>query len=369
MTNLHAIHQQGQSLWYDNMKRNLITSGGFAKLIQDGIVGVTSNPAIFAAAIGTGTDYDAAITALVKQGKNEPKDLYEHLAIDDIRQTTDLFRSVYETSSFVDGYISLEVSPHLAHDTAGTIAEAVRLHATVDRPNLMIKVPATAEGLPAITELISRGISVNVTLLFAVEAYEKVALAYMAGLEKRLAAKQPLSNIASVASFFVSRIDSLVDELLTKANKAPELLGTIAIANAYEAYAKFLELEASPRWAKLKAAGAQPQRLLWASTSTKNPSYPKTKYVDALVAPQTVNTIPPETVNALLEGVTSPRSSFTDDWSNTLATARKQLKSLADAGVSLQQVTEQLLSEAIKKFADPFDQLLATLKTKAEKLK
>jgi transaldolase len=368
MTNLHAIHQQGQSLWYDNMKRNLITSGGFAKLIQDGIVGVTSNPAIFAAAIGTGTDYDAAITALVKQGKNDPKDLYEHLAIDDIRQTTDLFRSVYETSSFVDGYISLEVSPHLAHDTAGTIAEAVRLHATVDRPNLMIKVPATAAGLPAITELISRGISVNVTLLFAVEAYEKVALAYMAGLEKRLAAKQPLSNIASVASFFVSRIDSLVDELLTKANKAPELQGTIAIANAYEAYAKFLELEASPRWAKLKAAGAQPQRLLWASTSTKNPSYPKTKYVDALVAQQTVNTIPPETVNALLEGVTSPRTSFTDDWSNTLTTARKQLKSLADAGISLQQVTEQLLNEAIKKFADPFDQLLGTLKTKAEKL-
>jgi transaldolase len=363
-TTLHAIHQLGQSLWYDNMKRSLLTGGGFKQLIADGIVGCTSNPAIFAAAIGQGNDYDAAITAAVKQGVKEPKALYEHLAIEDIRQATDLFRPVYDESRGVDGYVSLEVSPHLAHDTAGTIAEAVRLHAAVARPNLMIKVPATPAGLPAITDLISRGISVNVTLLFAVEAYEKVALAHMAGLEKRQAAGQSVTGIASVASFFVSRIDTLVDELLKKAEKAPELQGKIAIANAYEAYAKFLELEASPRWQALAKAGAQPQRLLWASTSTKNPAYPKTLYVDALVAPKTVNTIPPETVDALLKATGTKPVSFTANWNQHLVTARKQLADLAATGIKLKDVTEQLLTEAVKKFADPFDQLLASLAKK-----
>ncbi|HMP17175.1 MAG TPA: transaldolase, partial [Gemmatales bacterium] len=351
MTNLQAIHQLGQSLWYDNMKRSLLTSGGFTQLIQQGIVGVTSNPAIFASAMGTGTEYDAALSTLVKQGKSSPKELYEELAIEDIRLAADLFRPVYESSRFVDGYVSLEVSPHLAHDTAGTLAEAVRLHARVDRPNLMIKVPATPAGLPAITELVSQGICVNVTLLFAVEAYEQVALAYMQGLEKRMAGGQPLQQVSSVASFFVSRIDTLVDDLLQKKNIASELAGKIAIANAYEAYAKYQELVSSSRWQALHAAGAQSQRLLWASTSTKNPNYPKTKYVDALIAPHTVNTIPPETVNALLESPTSSRTSFTADWSRKLQEARKQLQALAASGISLSQVTQQLLEEAIRKFA------------------
>ncbi|MFO0816216.1 MAG: transaldolase [Gemmatales bacterium] len=364
-TTLHAIYQTGQSLWYDNMKRSLLTGGGFKKLIEDGIVGVTSNPAIFAAAIGQGNDYDAAIAAAVQKGIREPKALYEQLAIDDIRQATDLFRAVYDKTNAIDGYVSLEVSPHLAHDTVGTIAEAVRLHAAVDRPNLMIKVPATPAGLPAITELLSRGISVNVTLLFAVEAYEKVALAHMAGLEKRLAAGQSLKNIASVASFFVSRIDTLVDELLKKTDQAAKLSGKIAVANAYEAYARFLELEAGPRWQKLAQAGAQPQRLLWASTSTKNPAYPKTKYVDALVAPRTVNTIPPDTVEALLQAKDTKPVSFTANWKQHLSEARQQLADLAATGIKLTDVTEQLLAEAVKKFADPFDQLLGSLAKKA----
>lgn len=367
-TNLNAIGRLGQSLWYDNMRRGLIDSGAFKQLIAEGIVGVTSNPAIFAAAIGQSTDYDKSIVTALQKGIREPKALYEYLALDDIRRAADVFSRVNEKTRAVDGYISLEVSPHLANDTAGTVAEAIRLHAAVDRTNVMIKVPATPAGLPAITELISRGINVNVTLLFSVTAYEQVALAYMSGLERRQAAGQKVVPIASVASFFVSRIDTLVDELLSKSNHGSALLGQIAIANAYEAYAKFLELEASPRWQRLLNAGAQPQRLLWASTSTKNPSFPKTKYVDALIAPKTVNTIPPDTVQALLDAPMQEHVSFTADWETKLHTARTQLTKLAEAGVSLTKVTEQLLTEAIKKFSDPFDQLLATLEQKASTL-
>lgn len=368
MSNLKTIGSLGQSLWYDNMRRGLIESGQIAKLIADGIVGVTSNPAIFAAAIGQSTDYDQAIKDALKKGIREPKALYEHLAIDDIRRATDLFRPVYEQSKATDGYVSLEVSPLLAHDTPGTIAEAVRLHAAVDRPNVMIKVPATPAGLPAITELITRGISVNVTLLFSVDSYEKVAKAYMDGLEHRQTAGLPIANVASVASFFVSRIDTLVDEMLTKSSKAPALQGQIAIANAYVAYAKFLQLESSLRWQLLVKAKAQPQRLLWASTSTKNPNYPKTKYVDALIAPKTVNTIPPDTVQALLENSSLTFKSFTTDWNDRLAKAYHQLANLEDAGISLTQVTDQLLTEAVKKFADPFKQLLTQLQQKSSTL-
>jgi transaldolase len=370
MTILNTIHKLGQSLWYDNMRRGLIDSGGFAKLISDGIVGVTSNPAIFAVAIGQSTDYDQAIAQGLKQGIREPKALYEYLAIDDIRRVTSLFRPEYDRTKAGDGYVSLEVSPLLAHDTAGSIAEAVRLHTAVDRPNVMIKIPATPEGLPAITDLIARGICVNITLLFSVDAYEKVTNAYMEGLERRQKAGQPLANIASVASFFVSRIDSLVDEMLSKSSHPPAkaLLGEIAVANAYEAYAKYEAIIASPRWKQLAKAGAQPQRLLWASTSTKNPAYPKTKYVDALIAAQTVNTIPPDTVQALFDTAGQPRAAFTADWGPHLAKARGQLASLAETGISLTKATDQLLAEAIKKFADPFNQLLGSLQKKATAL-
>ncbi len=370
MTILNTIHKLGQSLWYDGMSRGLIDSGGFAKLISDGIVGVTSNPAIFAAAIGKSTDYDQAIALGLKKGIKEPKALYEYFAIDDIQRVTNLFRPEYDRTKAGDGYVSLEVSPLLAHDTAGSIAEAVRLHAAVDRPNLMIKIPATPEGLPVITDLIARGICVNITLLFSVDAYEKVTNAYMTGLEQRQKAGQPLANIASVASFFVSRIDSLVDEMLSKSSHpaAKALLGEIAVANAYEAYAKYEAVIASPRWKALAKSGAQPQRLLWASTSTKNPAYPKTKYVDALIAPQTVNTIPPDTVQALFDTANQPRAAFTADWEPHLAKARAQLASLAETGISLTKATDQLLAEAIKKFADPFNQLLGLLQKKAAAL-
>lgn len=365
MTTLQNIQKLGQSLWYDNMRRGLIDSGAFGQLISDGITGVTSNPAIFAAAISKSTDYNTAVSQAVAQGIREPKALYEHLAIDDIRRAADLFKPVYDRSHAHDGYVSLEVSPHLAHDTEGTVAEAVRLHGTVGRPNLMIKVPATAAGLPAITRLIAQGISVNVTLLFAVGAYEQVADAYMKGLEQRLAEKKPVASIASVASFFVSRIDTLVDELLGKKTGFDSLKGQIAIANAYEAYASFLKLEASSRWKQLASAGAQPQRLLWASTSTKNPAYPKTMYVDALIAEKTVNTIPPETVTALLESPAQQRGRFSDQWDACIKSARTKLEQLDKAGISLTKVTDQLLEEAIKKFAEPFDQLLGNLEQKA----
>ncbi len=370
MTSLQIIHEMGQSLWYDNMKRGLIDSGGFAKLISDGIVGVTSNPAIFAAAIGQSTDYDQAIAAALNQGIREPKALYETLAIDDIRRVADLFRPVFDRTKGGDGFVSLEVSPHLAHDTPGSISEAVRLHAAVERPNLMIKVPATPAGLPVITDLIARGISVNVTLLFSVDAYVNVTNAFMDGLEHRQTAGLPINNIASVASFFVSRIDTLVDDLLSKSahSAATGLKGEIAVANAYDAYAKYLAIVDSPRWKLLAKTGARPQRLLWASTSTKNPAYPKTKYVDALVAPNTVNTIPPETVQALLDTPNAKRVAFTTEWSRNFDRARGQLVKLNATGVSLKQATDQLLTEAVKKFADPFDQLLNSLKQKAATL-
>jgi transaldolase len=282
-----------------------------------------------------------------------------------------LFRATYESTQGLDGYVSLEVSPHLAHDTEATIAEAVRLRGAVDRPNAMIKIPATPAGLPAITAVIGQGINVNVTLLFAVSSFEKVAQAYMAGLERRLSAGHSIKNIASVASFFVSRIDTLVDELLTKPGVPDEgrsLLGQLAVANAYIAWEKYLQLQGSPGWKKLAEFGARPQRLLWASTSTKNPAYPKTKYVDSLLAANTVNTIPPETVRAIMEAPVQKLEPFTARWDQNLAWARKTLSALAQTGISLDAVTEQLLQEAVKKFADPFDQLLRTLEEKAKAL-
>jgi transaldolase len=398
-TPLHAIGQLGQSLWYDNMRRGLLTGGGFAQLIRDGIVGCTSNPAIFAQAIGKSSDYDDAIKRLAARGIREPKQLYEHLAIEDIQRAADLFRPVFESSQGVDGFVSLEVSPHLAHDTQGTIAEAVRLRHAVDRPNVMIKVPATPAGFAAITALITQGVNINVTLLFAVDAYEQVAHAYMAGLEERHASGREVKSVASVASFFVSRIDTLVDEMISRPgglldppfpplprggdpplpprirggvrggeeqkDRLRALLGQVAVANAYIAYSKYLELEASPRWEKLALSGARPQRLLWGSTSTKNPAYPKTKYVDALIAADTVNTIPPETVQAILESPADKKwEPFTIRWQQNLAWARSILQKLDLAGISLKSVTDQLLREAVKKFADPFDQLLAALQAK-----
>jgi len=367
--NIAAVRRLGQSLWYDNLHRGMLVDGTFQKLLDEGIVGVTSNPAIFAAAMGKGTAYDAALRQLLHD-HHDPKELYEHLAVEDIRRVADMLRPIHEATHGVDGYVSLEVNPHLAFDTKATTDEGLRLRNWVDRPNLMIKVPGTPAGLPAITALTAQGVNVNVTLLFAVDRYRQVAEAFMTGLEQR--GKQDLRQTASVASFFVSRIDTLVDDLLTrdpaKKAKGHSLLGQVAIANAYLAYETYQALIATDRWKRLAAAGARPQRVLWASTSTKNPAYPKTKYVDALLAPETVNTIPTETVEAVTAATNFKPISFLDRWPENLAWAKTTLNTLAEAGVSLQAVTDQLLQEAVKKFSDPFDQLLAGLKQKAATL-
>jgi transaldolase len=371
-----AIRKLGQSLWYDNVHRGLLDSGAFQKLVDQGISGVTSNPAIFAAAMGKGSDYDTSLRELLKSNR-DPKSLYEHLAVEDIRRVADMLRREYEATEGGDGYVSLEVSPHLAHDTKATIEEALRLRNWVDRPNLMIKVPGTPAGLPAITTLLAQGINVNITLLFSVARYRQVAEAYLAGLEQR---ERDIRNVASVASFFVSRIDTLVDDLITKpggllkvaddkntTRKCQQVVGQVAVSIAYLAYETYLEVIASERWNRLASQGARPQRVLWASTSTKNPEYPKIKYVEALIAPDTVNTIPPETVEAVMATTFTPKS-FLERWPDNLGWAKGILKTLAEVGISLDAVTDQLLLEAVKKFADPFDQLLGTLKQKVHSL-
>jgi transaldolase/glucose-6-phosphate isomerase len=373
-TPLIALQRLGQSVWLDYIRRDLLTSGELRKLVDEGVVGLTSNPAIFEKAILGSKEYDAGIRQTrISFEAEKPVEIYERLAIEDIQMAADILRPAYDRTAGRDGYVSLEVSPHLAHDTQATIDEARRLRAAVARPNLMIKVPGTPAGVPAIQQLIREGISVNVTLLFAVEAYEAVAQAYIAGLEQRIAAGEPVDRVASVASFFVSRIDTLIDEQLEKAAASTSessrrarllgLCGKIAIANAKIAYVRYQELIASKRWQALAARGARPQRLLWASTSTKNPAYPKTIYVDELIGPDTVNTLPPETLDAF-RAHGQPRVTLTLG----LEEARRQLQELAALGISLQAATDQLLKEAVKKFADPFDKLLKAIDLKRQAL-
>lgn len=378
---LIAIQDHGQSIWYDNIRRGLITSGELAAMIAgDGVVGVTSNPAIFTAAITGSPDYDATLKTLVDQRVGTAMQIYERLAIEDIRMAADVLHPVYERTRRVDGYVSLEVSPYLAHDTQATIAEARRLFAAVGRPNVMIKVPGTPAGIPAIETLIGDGININVTLLFAIDRYEQVAAAFMSGLEKRAAAGGDVAAVASVASFFVSRVDTLVDDriagpgqLLDKTtdpaarDKLKSLVGKVAIANAKLAYARYRELYATDRWRSLAARGAMPQRLLWASTSTKNAKYPKTLYVDELIGPQTVNTLPAETVVAFRESG-SVRPSLTENWDANIAAARRIIDTLAEVGISMAEVTDALLQDAVKKFSDPFDKLLASIEKKRQSM-
>lgn len=377
-TPIRDVLQFGQSIWYDNIRRGLITSGELQHMVEeDGLMGVTSNPAIFEKAMAGSVDYDQAIRALVAQGVGSAQELYERLAIEDIQLAADVLYPVWQHSGGRDGYVSFEVSPYLAYDTEATIKEALRLHAAVGRENLLMKVPATAQGMGAITELISRGISVNVTLLFAIEAYEAAANAYMSGLEALLERGGEPGKVASVASFFVSRIDSLIDDWIERALAlagVPErreqlkgLLGRVAIANAVLAYGRYRELCASQRWKALAARGARPQRVLWASTSTKNPHYPKTMYVDALIGADTVNTIPDETYREF-RAHGRPRESLTENWAENLEQARETIALLGELGVSLKQATDQLLAEGVKKFCDPFDQLLATVERKREQL-
>jgi transaldolase len=367
---LLELQKIGQSVWLDYIRRDLITSGELKRLIdEDGLRGITSNPSIFEKAIAGSTDYAGFLDQLRAQGLSSG-DIYERIAVRDIQDSADLMSSVYKATSKRDGYVSLEVSPTLARDTKGTIEEARRLWKTVARPNIMIKVPGTPEGVPAVRQLISEGININITLLFAQEAYLKVAEAYIEGLEAALKAGIDISGIASVASFFVSRIDSLVDSMIddrlktaTPPSQDHELLrslhGKVAIANAKQAYRSYQQMIAGTRWKDLAAKGAQVQRLLWASTSTKNPKYRDVLYIEELIGPDTVNTIPPATMDAFRDHGIVRRTLDAD-----VAAADKTMTNLEKAGISMQKVTDQLLEEAIKLFADAFQKLLAAVEQK-----
>lgn len=356
MNPLLALHAQGQSPWLDYIRRDLLTSGELARLIrEDGIRGLTSNPAIFEKAIVGTALYDAAIAAAPT---SDPEALFEALAIADLRAAADVFLPLYRDSAGADGFVSLEVSPRLANDTAGTVQAAKRLWQAVDRPNLMIKIPGTAAGVAALPEVLAEGISVNVTLLFAREAYAAVHEAWMAGAERYLAAGGDPARLASVASFFVSRLDTLADPTL------PEpLRGRLAIANARLAYADFRAALATPRWQALAAAGMRPQRLLWASTGTKNPAYPETLYVDALIGPDTVNTLPPATLEAFRRSGTVARTVDRDR-----DEAARTLEAAAAGGFDLAAATERLCAEGIAQFETAYAQLLAALATKRQRL-
>jgi len=355
---LRRLSAFGQSIWLDDIRRNWLADGTLARLIaDDAVTGVTSNPAIFEKAIAGHHDYNNAIAGLVRQGRNA-LEIYEALVVEDVQRAAELLRGVYEETRGRDGYVSLEVSPRLAHDTAATIAEAQRLWARVARPNLMIKVPATDAGLPAIRELIASGINVNVTLLFSVARYHEVASAYLDGLDTRRQAGGPLAGVTSVASFFLSRIDTLVDSQLDALGTpdARSLRGETAIACARLAYQYCKEWLASPRWRALAATGGRPQRLLWASTSTKNKSYSDVKYVESLIGPDTVNTLPIETLEAYRDhGDPAVRIEIEDG----LDFARALPGRLAILGIDLDAVAQQLEAEGVRKFVEPYDRLLA----------
>jgi transaldolase / glucose-6-phosphate isomerase len=351
-----------QSPWMDYIRRDLLTGGGLQKYIEnDGLRGMTSNPTIFEKAINGSTLYSDVLNSPEAKSLNA-KQLFEKLAIRDVQDACDIFRPVYDESKHRDGYVSLEVSPLLANDTKGTIEEARRLWKAVNRPNVMIKVPATPEGIPAIRQLLEEGLNINITLLFAQSAYEKVAEAFIAALEARAAKGQPINQIASVASFFVSRIDTLIDSkidalLKTASGDAKVLLeslhGTIAIANAKLTYKKYQELFGGPRWKALAAKGAQTQRLLWASTSTKNPKYRDVLYVEELIGADTVDTIPPATFDAFRDHG-KLRPSLTED----VPGAARHMENLAKAGISMKEVTEQLVVDGVRLFAEAFKTLL-----------
>lgn len=367
---LLELQRYGQSIWYDYIRRNLITSGELQALVdQDGIRGVTSNPAIFQKAIAGSTDYDDDIKGLCANSDVAAQTIYERLAVDDIRRAANVLIPVYRATAGRDGYVSLEVSPHLANETDATIAEARRLWTAVDRPNLMIKVPGTPAGLPAVRRLISERINVNVTLLFSVDVYEEVAHAYIGGLEDLAANGGNIAGVASVASFFVSRIDSWVDSLIeerlasvsgpAERTALESLFGKVAIANAKLAYVTYQRIVEGERWKALAAHGAGTQRLLWASTSTKNPSYPKTLYVDELIGRDTVNTVPVATlVHFRNNGRARPSLTERIDEAGTT------MARLAEVGISMQDVTTQLLEQGVRLFADAFDELLVAIEEK-----
>jgi transaldolase len=358
---LLGLQKYGQSVWLDYIRRNIILNGELQKLIdQDGLRGITSNPSIFEKAIAGSNDYTDLLTQLGKQGL-PTGEIYERIVVRDIQDSADKLLPVYKSTNRRDGYVSLEVSPTLARDTQGTIEEARRLWKAVSRPNIMIKVPGTPEGVEPVRQLTGEGLNINITLLFAQEAYIAVAEAYLDGLEAALKAGKDVSGIASVASFFVSRIDTLVDSMIDERLKTAKgddtqlleaLRGKIAIANAKQAYRYYQKMIETPRWKALAARGAQSQRLLWASTSTKNPKYRDVLYIEELIGPDTVNTIPPATMDAFRDHGVLRRTLDAD-----LAAADQTMSDLEKTGISMKQVTGKLLNDAIRLFDDAFTQL------------
>jgi len=357
----------GQSVWLDYIRRDLLTSGELKRLIdEDGLRGMTSNPAIFEKAIAGGKLYDDVLNSLRSRTDLDAKGRFEILAIRDIQDAADILRPVYDSTKRRDGYVSIEVSPYLAHDTKGSIEEARRLWKSVGRENVMVKIPGTPEGLPAIQQALSEGININITLLFAQDVYVKVAEAYIAGLEQLAKNGGDVSKMASVASFFISRIDSAVDAIIEDKLKTSKdareqeqlksLLGEVAIANGKETYERYQAIFSSARWKALAAKGAKTQRVLWASTSTKNPAYRDVVYVEELIGPDTVNTIPPATLDAFRDHG-KPRASLTED----LAAAHKTMESAAKLGISMKEVTDKLTEDGVRLFSEAFDKLLAAV--------
>jgi len=363
-TKLHALADVGQSVWLDYIQRSLITSGGLQAYIDKGLRGITSNPSLFEEAIANSLDYDEQIQELALQEKSA-QEIYEELTVEDARMAADMLRPVFDETDGKDGFFSLEVNPHLAHDTQGTINEAIRLFALVNRPNVMIKVPATQEGVRAFEELIKEGININVTLMFSLSQYDAIAEAYLAAMEARAENVYNLEQIASVASIFVSRLDTKVDKMLDVfvTPKAEALKGNIGIANAKIAYQHFKEYFQSERWKRLADKGGRLQRVLYGSTGTKNPNYSDVMYVENLIGPNTVDTIPPKTLEAFLD-----HGSIALTLETGLDQAREQLSSLADLGINLSDVTQDLLDEGIQNFIKPYDSLMKTITEKKASL-
>lgn len=368
---LQQLKNYGQSVWYDNIDRSQLVSGQFQGLLDnDGVVGVTANPTIFQKSISHGNAYDEQMSQLIGEGKNA-NEIYEAMIIQDIRTVADMLRPIYDRTNMADGYVSLEVSPDLAHDTNATIAEVRRFWKMVDRPNLLVKIPATPEGIPAIQAALTEGINVNITLIFSIQAYRDVTEAYLNALEDRRASGQDISHIASVASFFVSRVDTLVDKMLDDKIKATSdsaeqqklkmLEGKAAIANARLVYQEFKKIFGTPRFESLKHSGAHVQRPLWASTSTKNPAYRDVLYAEELIGPDTVDTMPLETIQNFKD---HGRVALTIE--NNIPQAKAELEMLESVGISYDAVTQQLLDEGVQKFADSFHQLFEGIEEKKQ---
>ena len=360
---LHKLTELGQSVWIDYLSRDLLKSGELARMMkEDAVVGVTSNPTIFQKAISAGDAYDEQLREVLEE-ERDAKEIFIRLAVRDVSEALGLLRSVWDEGSGRDGYVSIEVDPNLAYDTEATVAEAARLHALIDEPNLFVKIPATKPGLPAIEDMIARGKSINVTLIFSRERYEEVAHAYIRGLERLVAAGGDPSTVASVASFFVSRVDTETDRCLDEIGGHDGLRGKLAIANAKLAYQRYKELFSGERWEFLESKGATPQRPLWASTSTKNPQYRDVMYVEELIGPNTVNTMPEETIQAFQD-----HGKVALTLEQGLDEAKQLFADLEQAGVDYDDVTETLEKEGVEKFADSFSELLEGIRAKSGEL-